>query len=64
MKEQNFSPKFVFGWKGFWPTEFTKALGSDSNYVGHDGFWFEGLPHPGAAELSHAFKDTVMGGII
>jgi branched-chain amino acid transport system substrate-binding protein len=58
MKEQNFSPKFVFGWKGFWPTEFMKALGSDANYIGHDGFWFEGLPYPGAAELGQAFKDT------
>jgi branched-chain amino acid transport system substrate-binding protein len=58
MKEQNFSPKFVFGWKGFWPTEFVKALSSDANYIGHDGFWFEGLPYPGAAELGQAFKDS------
>ena len=58
MKEQNYSPKFVFGWKGFWPTEFMKALEADANYIGHDGFWFEGLPYPGCAELGQAFKDT------
>jgi branched-chain amino acid transport system substrate-binding protein len=61
MKEQNFSPKFIFGWKGFWPTEFMKALGADANYIGHDGFWFEGLPYPGCAELGQAFKDTHNG---
>lgn len=58
MKEQDYSPKFIFGWKGFWPTEFMKALGADADYVGHDGFWFEGLPYPGCAELGQAFKDS------
>ena len=27
MKEQNWAPKFMFGYKGFWPVEFMKALG-------------------------------------
>ena len=58
MKEQNFSPKFVAGWKGFWPMEFAEALGPDSDYFVHDGFWFEGLPYPGAAELGQAFRDA------
>ena len=27
MKEANYSPKFFFGWKGFWPTEVKDGLG-------------------------------------
>ena len=27
MKEQGWTPKFMFGFKGFWPVEFMKALG-------------------------------------
>ena len=56
MKEQNYSPKFMFGWKGFWPTEFMTALGADSNYMGHDGFWSEDNGAPGSKELGEAFK--------
>ena len=56
MKEQDFSPKFLFGWKGFWPTEFMTALGPDSNYIGHDGFWSEDNGYPGSKELGEAFK--------
>ncbi len=58
MKEQAFSPKFMVGWKGFWPTEFMKGLGPDSDYICHDGFWFEGLPYPGAKELGQAYDDA------
>lgn len=57
MKEQNYSPKLLFGWKGFWPTEFMTSLGPDSDYAGHDGFWSEGNGAPGSAELGQAFKD-------
>jgi branched-chain amino acid transport system substrate-binding protein len=56
MKEQNYSPKFMFGWKGFWPTEFMTALGADSNYMGHDGFWSEDNGAPGSKALGEAFK--------
>ena len=56
MKEQNFSPKFMMGWKGFWPTEYMQALGVDSDYVCHDGFWSEQLGYPGAKELGEAYK--------
>jgi branched-chain amino acid transport system substrate-binding protein len=56
MKEQNYSPKMIFGWKGFWPTEFMKGLGADSNYMGHDGFWNENNGQPGSKELGEAFK--------
>ena len=57
MKEQEFAPKFIFGWAGTWPTEFMKALGKDSDYVGHDGFWSEDNGYPGSKELGQKFKD-------
>jgi len=55
MKEQNWSPKYLFGYKGFWPGDFYKALGSDADYIGHDGFWSETQPFPYAKELGAAF---------
>jgi len=55
MHEQNYSPKFVFAWKGFWPVQFQQALGADSDYIGHDGFWSEKNGFPGSAELGAAF---------
>jgi branched-chain amino acid transport system substrate-binding protein len=61
MKEQNFSPKFMFGWKGYWPTEYMQALKEDSNYVGFDGFWSEDLPFPGAKELGEAYRNAHNG---
>lgn len=61
MKEQNYSPKFIFAWKGFWPTEFMTALGADSDYIGHDGFWSEQNGYPGSKELGQAFKDAHNG---
>lgn len=61
MKEQNYSPKLLFGWKGFWPTEFSTSLGPDANGAGHDGFWSEGNGAPGSAELGQAFKDEHNG---
>ncbi len=58
MKEQNWSPKYMFGFKGFWPVEFYKGLGEDAEYIGHDGFWTETYPYPGAKELGQAFRDA------
>jgi branched-chain amino acid transport system substrate-binding protein len=55
LKEQGWNPKFMFGFKGFWPVEFMKPLGADSNFICHDGFWSESLPFPGAKELGAAF---------
>ena len=55
MKEANYSPKFFFGWKGFWPTEVPQASAPDANYLGHDGFWNMDLGYPGAKELGDAF---------
>lgn len=61
MKEQQFKPKFVMGWMGFWPNEFKDALGADSDYLIHDGFWSETLPYPGAAELGKKYRDAHNG---
>jgi branched-chain amino acid transport system substrate-binding protein len=56
LKEQKFAPKYMMGWKGFWPTEYSSALGPDSDYVCFDAFWSEDLPNPGAKELGEAYK--------
>jgi branched-chain amino acid transport system substrate-binding protein len=56
MKEQQFSPKFMMGWKGFWPSQYQEGLGADSNYVCYDAFWSEDLKNPGAKELGEAYK--------
>ena len=56
MKEQNFAPKYMMGWKGFWPTEYMQGLGPDSDYVCYDAFWSEDLGYPGAKELGEAYK--------
>jgi branched-chain amino acid transport system substrate-binding protein len=61
MKEQNWSPKYIFGFKGFWPVEFYKGLGEDGEYIGHDSFWSETYPYPGAKELGQAFRDAHNG---
>ena len=56
MKEANWSPKYLFGYKGFWPVDFYTALGTDAEYIGHDGFWSETLPYPYSKELGAAFS--------
>jgi len=55
MKQGNWSPKYIYGYKGFWPSDFANTLGTDSNYVGHDGFWSETFPYPYAKELGAAY---------
>jgi branched-chain amino acid transport system substrate-binding protein len=57
LKEQGWAPKFLFGYKGFWPVEFMKALGPDSDYICFDGFWTETYDYPYAKELGQAFQD-------
>ncbi len=49
MKEANWSPKYIFGYKGFWPVDFYNGLGADADYICYDGFWSETLPYPYAA---------------
>jgi len=61
MKEADYNPKFFFGWMGFWPTQIPQALGSDANYVGHDGFWNMDLGYPGAKELGQKYMDEHNG---
>jgi branched-chain amino acid transport system substrate-binding protein len=58
MKEQGWAPKYLFGYKGFWPVEFMRALGDDSDYICFDGFWSETFPYPYCAELGAAFTET------
>ncbi len=61
MKQQNWSPKYIFGYKGFWPSDFANTLGPDSNYVGHDGFWSETFPYPYCKELGAAYTADFNG---
>jgi branched-chain amino acid transport system substrate-binding protein len=55
-KEQQLKLRYIHGWMGFWTPEFLKALGKDSNYIIHDGFWAETMPYVGAKELGQRFK--------
>ena len=61
MKEANYSPKFFFGWKGYWPSQLPTALGADANYVGHDGFWSEDLGYPGDTQLGQEYAASHNG---
>jgi ABC-type branched-subunit amino acid transport system substrate-binding protein len=56
MKQQGWAPKFMFGYKGFWPVDFMKALGPESQFICHDGFWSADLPFPGDKALGAAFE--------
>jgi branched-chain amino acid transport system substrate-binding protein len=56
MKEAGWAPKYLFGYKGFWPVDFYSSLGSDADYICYDGFWSETLPFPYAKELGAAFS--------
>jgi branched-chain amino acid transport system substrate-binding protein len=55
MKQGDWSPKYIFGYKGFWPSDFANTLESDSDYVGMDGFWSETFPYPYCPELGAAY---------
>jgi branched-chain amino acid transport system substrate-binding protein len=55
IKEQQLNLKYIQGWMGFWNTEFVDALGADSDYIVHDGFWAETLPYPGCEELGEKY---------
>jgi branched-chain amino acid transport system substrate-binding protein len=56
MKEQDYAPKLMMGWKGFWPVQFQQGLGTDSQFILHDGFWSEDLPFTGSKALGEAYK--------
>jgi branched-chain amino acid transport system substrate-binding protein len=55
MKQNNYSVKYLFGWKGSWPYEFYKAMGKDAEYVFCDGFWSMDYPFPGCKELGERY---------
>lgn len=57
LKEQDWAPQFMFGYKGFWPVEFMRALEDKSDYICFDGFWTETYDYPYAAELGAAFTE-------
>ena len=61
MKQGDWSPKYIFGYKGFWPSDFANTLGTDSNYVGMDGFWSETFPYPYCKELGAAYTADFKG---
>jgi branched-chain amino acid transport system substrate-binding protein len=56
MKEANFSPKYIWGARGFWPIEFGEALGKDANYIISDGHWAEALNAPGSKALGDKYR--------
>ncbi len=56
MKEANFSPKYIWGARGFWPIEFGEALGKDANYIISDGHWAEALGAPGSKALGDKYR--------
>jgi len=56
IKEANFSPKYIWGARGFWPIEFGEALGKDANYTISDGHWAEALGAPGSKELGDKYR--------
>jgi branched-chain amino acid transport system substrate-binding protein len=55
MKEVGLNAKYLHGFKGTWPQEFYKALGTDAENIILDGFWSEDFPYPGAKELGTRF---------
>ena len=56
MKENDFSVKYLHGYKGTWNTEFWDSLGEDAQYILFDGFWHEDYPYPGAKELGEKYR--------
>lgn len=61
MKEQDFAPKLMMGWKGFWPVQFQQGLGADAQFIIHDGFWSEDLPFTGSKALGEAYRTAHKG---
>ncbi len=45
----------MFGYKGFWPADFAKTLGADSDYIMNDAFWASAIGDPGSKELQERF---------
>ena len=66
--EKGMKLRYIHGWKGFWTREFQKALGNDSDYIIHDGFWTANNGVPGSKELGEKFtkkfgRDSVSVGL-
>jgi branched-chain amino acid transport system substrate-binding protein len=68
MKELGFSVPYFHGWAGTWPSEFSKALGPDADYILSDGFWSKEYPYSISKELGERYykqfnKDSVSIGL-
>lgn len=57
MHELDFYPKMVFSFKGTWPTEFLKSMGSEADYIITDAHWHQNIPFDGNQQLGQAFYD-------
>lgn len=61
MKEHDFTPTYVWGARGMWPNEFYEALGSDADYITHDGHWSEAYGYGLSKELAERYKKEFGG---
>lgn len=57
MHELDFNPKMVFSFKGTWPAEFLKSMGSEADYIISDAHWHQNMPFEGNQQLGQAFYD-------
>lgn len=57
MREYDFKPKVVFGFKGFWTAEFQETMTDQMDYLISDVHWHQSLPFKGSMELGEAFYE-------
>lgn len=57
MQEYDFTPKIIFGFKGFWNTEFQKTMTGKMDYLISDAHWHDSLPFSGSRELGEDFYE-------
>lgn len=57
MRKYDFHPKVIFGFKGFWSTEFQKTMAAQMDYLISDVHWHHQLPFKGSRELGEAFYE-------
>lgn len=57
MRELDFKPKVIFGFKGFWTAEFQETMIDNMDYLISDVHWHQSLPFKGSQELGEAFYE-------
>ena len=57
MRELDFTPKVIFGFKGFWTAEFQETMTDQMDYLVSDVHWHQSLPFKGSQELGEAFYE-------